>query len=263
LADQASADEPSHRPTARAFAAALSAAFPDAARHEVAEPPPQPSGSEEQTDVPENRRGRVLLVAGTALVVGVLGISALAVGAASLRVPRPEVGAAPVPDDATRTPDPSPTEASSTTVARTAPPTEPSGGGHAGEDPAPDCPEAVGPVADLDGDGCREALSVDGTVVSTDAGRFQVGEDGDEVVLGDWDCDGSSTPALFRPGTGDVFAFERWANQDDEVSTVALERVAEGTGIRVEREGRCDRLVVSTPGEETTISVDGNVHGAS
>lgn len=40
--------------------------------------------------------------------------------------------------------------------------------------------------------------------------RFALGSAGDEVVLGDWDCDGRATPAVYRPATGEVHLFAAW-----------------------------------------------------
>lgn len=74
----------------------------------------------------------------------------------------------------------------------------------------PDCIAVSGPAADVDGDGCAEAVSVDATFI--DAGRqtFEVGQSGDALSLGDWNCDGQVTPGLVRPGTGEIFLFESW-----------------------------------------------------
>lgn len=76
--------------------------------------------------------------------------------------------------------------------------------------------------ADVDGRGCALPLVVteeivDGvpTVVvmvppdaSTLAGRYAIGEAGGQVVVGDWDCDGTDTPGLVRPADGEVFLFD-------------------------------------------------------
>jgi hypothetical protein len=49
--------------------------------------------------------------------------------------------------------------------------------------------------------------------VTTDAGptRYRLGRPGDSLLVGDWDGDGSLTPALYRPATGEVFTFDAWA----------------------------------------------------
>jgi HAMP domain-containing protein len=248
LADQASADEPQHRPSARAFAAALTAAFPDARLDDVAsstDPDPEEGAAGEHADPPRaaGARTRRVLVAAGAAAVGVLGLTSLAAGTSSVRGgERPTV----VDGDASTT-VPAADASSPTSASGTAPPTS--------RAPAPDCPDATGPVADLDGDGCASALTVEGTVVSGDGGRFQVGEEGDEVVVGDWDCDGTATPALLRPDAGDVFVFDRWARDGIEVTVRAVDQVPGATAVEVEPDGDCDLLAVEGPEGRRTVDV--------
>ena len=61
------------------------------------------------------------------------------------------------------------------------------------------CPTATPPAADVDGDGCRETLVVDGSTVDAGVARWTLGEPGDLVAVGDWDCDGEASAALLRP----------------------------------------------------------------
>jgi hypothetical protein len=123
--------------------------------------------------------------------------------------------------------------------------------------PAGPCPAAAAPAADVDGDGCPETLAVDGGTVSAGAARWALGEPGDLIALGDWDCDGGASPAVLRPGTGDVFVFSAWAEHGSPVTAWSSQRVDGGVGIRSEAgdEG-CDRLLVDlTSGGTTTIEV--------
>jgi hypothetical protein len=262
LADQASADDPRHRPSARAFAAAVSAAFPDArlladaaldGPTEGADHAASSTGPAEPTEAAEERgraprvagaplRGaaarrltsRPTLVGGGAVLVGVLGLTSLAAGTSTVRGgERPEVQSAPTSTSSTL-------EASTATTA-----------------PAASCRATDGPAADLDGDGCADGLSVDGTVVSGDGRRFQVGEEGDEVVVGDWDCDGSATPALLRPDEGEVFVFTRWARDGADVTATAADEVAGATGIEVRTDEGCDHLVVQGPDGEHELDLRG------
>ena len=72
-----------------------------------------------------------------------------------------------------------------------------------------DC--ADGRSVDLADDSTRRDVTLVGDrVVSVDGHQFSVGDPGDRVVLGDWDCDGTPTAALARPSTGEVFVFDRW-----------------------------------------------------
>jgi hypothetical protein len=107
------------------------------------------------------------------------------------------------------------------------------------------CPVVAAPAADVDGDGCPEALVVDGGGVSAGAARWTLGEPGDVIAVGDWDCDGRAAPALLRPATGDVFVFPGWAAEGEPVTVEARDRLPGAVAIRGERaEGGCDELVV-------------------
>jgi hypothetical protein len=109
----------------------------------------------------------------------------------------------------------------------------------------PGCPRHPGPAADIDGDTCPDPLTVDGAVVSAGDAHWALGEPGDQVTLGDWDCDGSASAALLRPPTGDVFVFPAWAELGAPVSVTPLQRVADAVAIRTEpRSPACDTLVV-------------------
>jgi hypothetical protein len=76
--------------------------------------------------------------------------------------------------------------------------------------------------------------------------RYRIGQPGDEVVLGDWDCDGTATPALLRPTTGEVFVFPRWATTG--TLSVAPSARVPGAEALVGRwpRGRCPQLAVRT-----------------
>jgi hypothetical protein len=77
-------------------------------------------------------------------------------------------------------------------------------------------------AGDTDGDGCPNAVVRTGNVLQVDGGdRFALGAEGDVAVLGDWDCDGTATPGLFRPSTGESFVFDRWARADGQALPAA------------------------------------------
>ena len=52
--------------------------------------------------------------------------------------------------------------------------------------------------------------AADGPVVEHNGRRYQIGQAGDLVVIGDWQCTGSETIALLRPATGEVAVFDAW-----------------------------------------------------
>jgi hypothetical protein len=116
----------------------------------------------------------------------------------------------------------------------------------------PSCAPAAPPAADVDGDGCVETLVVDGSTIDAGVARWTLGEPGDLVTVGDWDCDGDASAALLRPATGDVFVFATWAELDRPVTVSAVDQVVGGTSVRAEPAGEgqpaCDRLVVDLAG---------------
>jgi len=81
------------------------------------------------------------------------------------------------------------------------------------------------------------------TVAGPPLTRYRLGRDGDVAMLGDWDCDGRATPALYRPATGEVFLFDGFADDGARRSRPAIEtgRV-DGTPTVVV--GPCDRVEV-------------------
>ncbi len=90
-----------------------------------------------------------------------------------------------------------------------------------------------------------DAVFDDG-ILRTSGGRsFRLGAPGDAFLLGDWDCDGDRTPALYRPSTGEVFLFDGWPTAGPLSSRPPQSSgVLHGDAIVSERSG-CDRVVVS------------------
>ncbi len=134
-------------------------------------------------------------------------------------------------------------------------------------DVAPDAQVVEG---DTDGNGCPTVgvyayqLGLDMAVVPTgeamvleiriDDGalrprRFVLGAPGDLLLLGDWDCDGVDTPALYRPTTGTTSYYDSWAPSDAEAlpsSQVEGEAGAEPSAADTDGDG-CDEVVLVAP----------------
>lgn len=223
LADQARHEEPARRPTARALAAGIVAAVPDAASaphpppvaHRSPPPPGRPSK-------PRSRRRRPALVGAAGLALLLLAVN----------------GALPGRHlQARATPDPS--DRPSSTTAGRAPTPEPAAA------PCAAVPGAEGSAgADIDGDGCAEAVRVAGTSIEADGVDYDIGQDGDEVAVGDWDCDGAATPALVRPATGEIFVFDGWAVPDGPVTVRPTDVVTGARRLRPPRSSEdCDPRV--------------------
>jgi hypothetical protein len=104
-------------------------------------------------------------------------------------------------------------------------------------------PLPAGPVsqrlwADLRGDGCEVPVTWDGTTVrfrlDPQAAVPEAFEFRDHAVplngrllLGDWDCDGADSPALYLPATGELVSFDRLGDRNG-----AVRRRAAHTGVR-------------------------------
>jgi hypothetical protein len=176
LADQATADEPGRRPSARALADAVAQAggAPTAADPVTSERRPALSVAQQVSDLvavrlrrhPDRPRPRRRIV-----VLAAVGVTVLAVGVTSA------TGRASTPS------------------------TAPTGA-------APDV--GCGPGPDLDGDGCPEAIRLGHGWLEVDGQRYRVGRPGNALAIGDWDGDGRATVALLQRGTGQVWRFARW-----------------------------------------------------
>ena len=115
---------------------------------------------------------------------------------------------------------------------------------------APTCAAVGGALhADVDGDGCDERVRFAGGVLEAGPLRWAINGRTDDVATGDWDCDGRATLAFLDRGTGGVYRFEAWSNEN--VITVPLvAQVAGATGLRVTHRARpgCDVLTVERAG---------------
>jgi hypothetical protein len=59
-------------------------------------------------------------------------------------------------------------------------------------------------------------------VIRHDGRRFAIGDPGDEIVVGDFACAGAPRAAVLRPGSGELFLFDGWADgAGDQLATVA------------------------------------------
>ena len=84
------------------------------------------------------------------------------------------------------------------------------------------CETGINPSRDAagraSGGSCLERYQVDGTTIRVSGRSYTIGQPGDHVAIGDWDCNGTTTPGLIRPATGEIFLFERWAGSAAEIS---------------------------------------------
>lgn len=154
----------------------------------------------------------------------------------------------PVSPTATAAPTAAAPTAAAPTVAPSTPPVAPPAtappatrlpSGWVARTPAPPCdpgaptPDPIGPdrevlAADVGGSGCAVAVVVrteeldgrDHTVLEVPedggplAGRYALGARRNAAVVGDWNGDGTDTPAVVLARSGAVFTFDAWGNVD-------------------------------------------------
>jgi len=232
------------RPSARELADAIHDAVGGARLPRPAgEPPPEPAAplSQARHSLEGLRRPAVRPVATGRRRLRLAGAgvaSAAAVAAAVLALDGPP--APPVQRAAIASPTSTPTS-----VAPEEPSPPPT---VAPRPPLPSgCPAVEAPLtADVDGDGCAEAVTFVSGVVEAAGWRWAVGQEGDVVAVGDWTCGGRRSLAVLRPSTGEVYAFSGWATAGADVAAPVVGRVVGGQALRtadIDGDG-CNELVV-------------------
>jgi serine/threonine protein kinase len=129
------------------------------------------------------------------------------------------------------------------------------------------CPPAAAPATpppgastidgDTDGDGgadpgywfldpsCSPPLIV---VVETAGGeaarRFAIGQEGDVPLLGDWDCDGVDTLALYRPARGELYYFNAWPASGELEAAAQVGQPTDARPEVVPGESGCDTVAL-------------------
>ena len=76
--------------------------------------------------------------------------------------------------------------------------------------------------------------------------RYAVGNTGDFVETGDWDCDGQATAAIVRPSTGGIVLFDAWPGPGETIGLPVRWSVDSPTGAEAVAHGECDLLRVYT-----------------
>ncbi|MFP5308019.1 MAG: serine/threonine-protein kinase [Actinomycetes bacterium] len=172
-----------------------------------------------------DRRWWWLLAAGLVVLLPLLALGLLRGGGdAAPDTPVATAPATTAPASDPATPDPGATSPAAVRPAPCAGDAPPAGAG----------PDAVLLVGDLDGSGCSVTLAWEAGVLTLPAGaagdepeRFALGEPTDVPLLGDWACDGTWTPGVYRPATGQLFLFDGVAGADGELTS----RPALDTGV--------------------------------
>lgn len=209
LADQAAAEPITRRPTARRLAAAIAEVVPDLPEHA-----PPPSVVEERSQAARggliDPMGSRRLSALVSLVKWPRRISLIAWAAAATLLLG--LAAQRVRGD--------------------------------GAEAAPRPEATAGPVTTETT--VHTAATVPGSELTADGRRYRVGQEGDELLVGDWNCDGTATPALLRPTTGEVFVFQRWVERAELVVNPVLQVDDAVALLSQETSSRCASLAVQT-----------------
>lgn len=93
---------------------------------------------------------------------------------------------------------------------------------------------------DVTGDGCAERVTIGAGFVTIDDIPYPVGAPGDQLLVGDWDCDGVSTLALAE-SSGRVYVFDSWP-KDEPLTPTLVEELEPPIRIKKIPDGECDRL---------------------
>ena len=153
---------------------------------------------------------------------------------------------------ATATQPPAPPDSAPTSLRASAVPKAPE---HSGFAPAETplrlhgtsgCDPVTDGFRDVTGDGCAEEVHVATGFVSVDGARYPVGEAGDQVAVGDWDCDGVATVALVQPN-GRVYIFDTWPQETPLVGRLVADLTPPVQLADVSR-GACNELLVRYAG---------------
>ena len=133
--------------------------------------------------------------------------------------------------------------------------------GRPGADTEPPAAQPTPPVGDPEADPPATtttppliaAPASDATELTHGGRRYAVGRAGDIVVTGDWDCDGTSTPAVLRPATGEVAVFAAWPGAG-ETTAPATTAVVDGAIDLSRTDEPCPDLRAITPSGSRLIT---------
>jgi hypothetical protein len=245
LADQATAEDPLLRPTARQLAQNLRATVPDATLVEHRTELPAGTATADGVRDRRDQARRLLPLTGSAVAAVVLAWAASGLFASAEPPPRAQPAEPPTPDIVAPPPSESGALASAATTSSTTT-SEPPPGPSAARHEALGCATATDheDAALADGRPCPVPLRYADGVLTLGDEHFGLGLPDAAVAVGDFSCDGNPQAAVLDRSTGDLFVFEAWADTAPVV-TPAIDDVAGGQRLRAEPTGtrHCHRLV--------------------
>ncbi|MCB0954459.1 MAG: hypothetical protein KDB13_17380, partial [Microthrixaceae bacterium] len=85
---------------------------------------------------------------------------------------------------------------------------------------------------------CDEIVVSD-NLVAVGGARFEVGDHGDHVAVGDWNCDGTASVLLLEVDTGDLYEFTDWPTETTEVAPELVGSFEGAAGLAEAAPGGC------------------------
>ena len=86
--------------------------------------------------------------------------------------------------------------------------------------------------------------------------RYAIGQPGDVAVVGDWDCDGTDTPALLRPATGEIAVFSDWPAPAAGIAAQHIVVVDGARSLEIDDQDACIVLRVRTANGSVLIPLE-------
>ena len=86
--------------------------------------------------------------------------------------------------------------------------------------------------------------------------RYALGRPGDVTIVGDWDCDGTDTPALLRPATGEVAIFSEWPALKAGIAAQHIVVVDGAHSLEIDDQSTCIVLRVRTANGSVLIPLE-------
>lgn len=260
---RALAATPTAQPSAAALAAALAPvagtrhlAPPNAATDEEADDPldpptrsfgPSPTAAAARGARATGRR-KVLAVAGVAVIAGAMAAAIAGGGTQGAAQAGAEPPAPVGPDLGARTSPSSSTPGGDIGAGAIAA----AGRAATGSTPSPGCPTDHAQAATGVSAACAAEVRVLDGAVSLGELSWELGEAGDAISVSDVGCDGDLEVVLLRPGSGELFVFERWAPPEGPVTIEPARTFSGKTAVRAGEDG-CGLVLSGTDGSEATV----------
>lgn len=250
LADQATADEPGHRPSAEQLAAAIGATVPEATLREASTP--SPSRDADSTHVgpgPAARPRQRILIGSLVAALAVAALAAMTWDRSGADSPANQSASTATDPEGSATGPASPepvspydTASNSTEPNSTAPSSAPT---EAPIEAARGCATGEGAGTVATGEPCAVPLLFERGAIVIGEARYDVGLDAAAAAIGDFECQGEVRAAVVDLSTGDVYIFDGWATATRSRQAEAVDTIASPRRLIAETDpGGCHRLVV-------------------